>query len=616
MNRRLALLFACLACSFTGAALAAAAARPNFLIILSDDQGYDDLSSHGNKFAETPRLDRLAQQSLEFTRFYVEPACAPTRASFLTGRSYIRTGVWSVHFGGDYLSLDETTFAERLRDAGYATGHFGKWHSGKSPGYLPGDRGFQTVEIADLYIHKNNAYTIGDAPKVLGDTIPYRKQTTPDYAADRLAQGAISFLRANRAKPFCLYLPHIAAHSPWEAPKELIEKYQKKGCTPRLAALYGLIEQMDASIGRVLDELDTLGLAENTVVLFFSDNGAVHNTIGTYVGKLDKPEIDARNVSNLRGTKGTIYDGGIRSPLMVRWPGKIRPGKTDTVAHVTDLFPTLMDFAGAPAPAARTAKPLDGRSLKPLLLGEVASLAPRTIFGSALSIPSPTRAKGPPIRPGLDLAADRAGANYQQARLYARTPRFKLVKHGANRELFDMVADPSETTDVREKFPEETARLEAELKAWYAGVLTHDQPYTPPLYLIGRADSPGAVIHFNGARRLTGDFAGNGEWAHSLSASQSGSTATFAVRVVTPGRYRAVLQADVKGVGSTGALTIGGRSTSAALAPGDVHELGILDVPAGASDLTFTYTKSDAAAPGIGHFWNLVLLKSESRAGL
>ena len=604
-------LLVCLAfvLATSAASAAGAAARPNFLIILSDDQGYDDLSSHGNKFAETPRLDRLAAQSLEFTRFYVEPACAPTRASLLTGRSFVRTGVWSVHFGGDYLGLDETTFADRLGAAGYATGCLGKWHSGKTPGYLPGDRGFQTVAIADLYIHKNNAYRIGDAPKILANTDPYREHTTPAFATERLADDAIAFLRANQAKPFCLYLPHIAVHSPWEAPPELLEKYQKKGCSARLAALYGLLEQMDTSIGRVLDELDALDLAKNTVVLFFSDNGMVHNTIGTHAGKLSEDEARARNVSNLRGTKSMIYEGGIRSPLMVRWPGKIRAGKTDTVAHVTDIFPTLMDFADAKAPAA--AKPLDGRSLKPLLLGEPSGLDGRVVFGSELNIPAPTRTKTAPVRKGLDLVADRAAVSYDLARLYARTQRFKLVKRGPNRELFDMVADPSETTNVADQFPDEAAKLEASLKAWFADILAHDRPYQSPLYLVGKLGAPGAVMHFNGSRRLTGDFVGNGEWAHNLSASQSGSSATFAVRVVTPGRYRVVLEANVQAAGTRGALRCGSSVTSAPLEVGLLHELGVVEVGAGASELVFTFEKSAPTVPGIASFWNVVLLKAE-----
>jgi arylsulfatase A-like enzyme len=585
------------------------ASRPNFLIILSDDQGYDDLSCHGNTIAETPRLDRLAGQAMQFTQFYVEPACAPTRASLLTGRSFIRTGVWSVHFGGDYVGLDETNFAQVLGKAGYATAQFGKWHSGKIPGYLPEDRGFQTVQIADLYIHKDNAFRIGDAPAILYDVWPYREQKQPGYTTDRLADAAIDYLRKNKDKPFCLYLPEIAVHSPWEAPKELIQKYQKKGISARFAALYGLTEQMDTSIGRVLDELDTLKLSDNTVVLFFSDNGAVHKTIGTHAGSLSDAEIKLRNVSNLRGIKGTIFEGGTRSPLMVRWPGKITPGKTSSIAHVYDLLPTLVDLAGAAMPA--NAKPLDGKSLKPLLTGQIAQMPARTIFGSELGIPSPTRPPKPPIRKNLDLHADRSDVNYETARIYAREQRFKLIKRGKNLDLFDMSVDPSETTDVKAKFPEDAARLEASLKAWFTGVLHEEAPFNSPLHLIGRPDSPGAVLHFNGAYRLTGDFAGNGEWAHSLSASQSGSSATFAVRVITPGKYRVVLEATVAGMGNRCTVTCGNATMAAALNKGDLHELGTIDVADDAKTLIFTLEK-DEGAPAVKDFWNIVLLDPKS----
>lgn len=587
-------------------AAAAQASRPNFLIILSDDQGYDDLSSHGNKFAETPRLDRLAAQSLEFTRFYVEPACAPTRASLLTGRSFVRTGVWSVHFGGDYLALDETTFANRLGAAGYVTGLYGKWHNGKTPGYLPADRGFQEVAIAELYSHKNNAYRIDDSPRVLADVEPYRKKLSPQFAADRLAADAIAFLRRNKSNSFCLYLPHIAMHSPWEAPPELMAKYKKKGCSDRFAALCGLLEQMDTAIGKVLDEVDTLGLAENTVVLFFSDNGMVHNTVGPYAGKLTDAEAAARNVSNLRGTKGTMYEGGIRSPLMVRWPGKIRPGKTDTIAHVTDLFPTLMDFAGIPTPAGT--KPLDGRSLSPILLGQPDPQADRVIVGAALGIPTPARAKAVQIRRGLDLEADAASTTFPQARLYARSQQFKLVKSGFNSELFDMAADPSETKNVSDQHPEEARRLTAHLKAWYADVKARDHPYQSPISQIGRVGAPGGIIHFNSARRLTGDFTGKGEWAHSLTASQPGSEARFSVRVVTPGRYRAVLEADVKEAGHRGIVKCSSGNTTADLTIGSSHELGAIEIPADATELTFILEGSAAAHASPVNFWNITLL--------
>lgn len=610
MSFRLLPPFAALVLGASCAMAASNAARPNFLIILSDDQGYDDLSSHGNKFAETPRLDRLAAQSLEFTRFYVEPACAPTRASLLTGRSFVRTGVWSVHFGGDYLGLDETTFANRLGAAGYATGLYGKWHNGKTPGYLPADRGFHEVAIAELYSHKDNEYRIDDSPRVLADVEPYRKKVTPQFAADRLADDAIAFLRRNKSKPFCLYLPHIAMHSPWEAPPELMAKYKKKGCSDRFAALCGLLEQMDTAIGKVLDEVDTLGLAENTVVLFFSDNGMVHNTIGTYAGKLSEAEAAARNVSNLRGTKGTIYDGGIRSPLMVRWPGKIRPGKTDTIAHVTDIFPTLMDFAGIAAPAG--AKPLDGRSLQPLLLGQPNPHADRVIVGAALGIPSPIRAKAVQIRRGLDLVADAASVTFPQARLYARSQQFKLVKSGPNSELFNMAADPSETKNVAAQYPDETRKLTAHLKAWYASMREHDRPYQSPLSLIGQAGAPGGIIHFNSARRLTGDFTGKGEWAHSLTAAEPGSTASFGVRVVTPGRYRVVLEADVKRAGYRGSVSCGSGNTAADLSLGNIHELGVIEIPAGATELTFTLEGAATASAGPLNFWNVTLLAAKN----
>lgn len=596
------LLAACLASTATRAA---DAPRPNIVLITSDDQGYADFSSRGTGQVDTPHLDRLESQSRVFNRFYVEPACAPTRASLHTGRSFVRTGVWNVHFGGDYIGLGETLLPQVLASAGYATGFVGKWHSGKTPGYLPHERGFDVAVPVTMHDHQGNEMTINNPPERLQQFLPYARAPEPGWTVDRIAAEATRFMEANRSRPFFLEIAHVAPHSPWVAPDELIAKYRARGQSARFAALNALIEHMDASIGRVLAELDRLGLAENTLVLFVSDNGYVHNTIGPHAGELTRAEITRRNPRGLRGHKGFIHEGGILAPLYARWPARIHPGATDVIGHVTDLLPTLADVASVPA--AQLPPRLDGRSLLPALLDPAAPPPDRIIFGAALQVPARGRKHRPPLQPGRDLAAERTRLDYVEASLYARDGRLKLIKSGGDRlELFDLQDDPQEKTDLAALRPQETQRLEGALRAWFADVLAEPLPYASPTFVIGRP--PGGVLHFNGAWKLTGDMQGNGDWAHSLSATKADSSVEWRVRVEKPGTYAAWLEADVAGPGRSVAVAAGGNRLQATLAEASLHELGSIEIGAGVETVTFTLLDPGAgSAPGIPDLRNIVL---------
>jgi arylsulfatase A-like enzyme len=320
-----------LACVFMLMAVTMAQAveqkQPNIILILADDLGYGDLSLHGSTVIETPHLDRLGAESMQFRNFSVHPACAPTRASLLTGRHHLRTGVWGVHGGTDFMNLDELTIAEVLKEAGYETGMWGKWHSGKTDGYYPWDRGFDEAYYAQLYRYRDNEGLLNGKP-----------HTLKGWTCERLTDMAIEFIQKERDQPFFAYLPYLTPHGIWDAPPEEIEYYTKKGLSKEFATLAGMISFMDKNIQRLLTAVDDQGLRENTIILFMSDNGPISGH-----GKkrwITEEEKRQRNAPlNLRGGKGTLWQNGIRSPLFIRWPRVVKPGICDQADYGDGYFP-------------------------------------------------------------------------------------------------------------------------------------------------------------------------------------------------------------------------------------------------------------------------------------
>ncbi|MBN2271754.1 MAG: sulfatase [Sedimentisphaerales bacterium] len=323
--------------------------RPNFVFIFIDDLGWRDLGFMSSRYYETPRIDKLAEQGVVFTSAYSNaPNCAPTRACLMSGQYGPRHGVYTVGTSErgpanmrkliptpntTELDTKVVTIADALKPAGYTSACIGKWHLGDKEPYRPQDRGF------DVVFERTHAGH-------------FDKQG--NYLTDTLTDKALEFIAANRDKPFFLYLAHHAVHTPIQAKKELIEKYKKKAGdeihnNPTYAAM---IESVDQGVGRVLDKLDELALAANTVVFFFSDNGGYGN---------------ATSMAPLRGSKGMLYEGGIRVPLIIRWPGVAKPRtKCDVPVIGIDFYPTMLEIAGAEKPRSHI---LDGESILPLLKG-------------------------------------------------------------------------------------------------------------------------------------------------------------------------------------------------------------------------------------------------------
>ncbi|QDT17747.1 arylsulfatase [Alienimonas californiensis] len=416
--------------------------RPNVLLILTDDQGWGDIHSHGNEQLDTPNLDRLAAEGARFERFFVSPVCAPTRAAMLTGRYSLRCGVHGVTRGHETMRSGEVTIAELLKDVGYRTGCFGKWHNGAHPGVDPLGQGFE--EFAGFTAgHWNNYFDplLPHPPKFAATRVepanPDGPRRVEGYIADIFTDAAIRFISersgtgedAKSGEPsgdpwFC-YVPYNTPHWPPQAPEELFAKYVDRGVSVEDAAAYAMVENIDRNVGRLLSALDQWGMAENTIVLFLTDNGPNGN----------------RYNGDLRGRKGSVHEGGVRVPLFVRWPDRIEPGTVveRNAAHV-DLLPTLCDLIGVEPPADR---PLDGVSLKPLLMkGMDAAWPDRRLFT---------------FKDWRGTPNGRQGA--------VRTDRWRCVREGKDWQLFDMLADPGETTDVGGQFPEVRDELGAAFAA-------------------------------------------------------------------------------------------------------------------------------------------------------
>lgn len=398
------------------------ARRPNVVIIVSDDQGWGDLSIHGNTNLNTPNIDGLARGGASFTNFYVSPVCSPTRAELLTGRYHPRGGVHSTSAGGERLDLDEQTLAEVFRSAGYSTAAYGKWHNGMQYPYHPNARGFDDFygfcsghwgEYFDALLEHNGKPVRGEG-----------------FIADDLTNKAIAFMEENRDTAFLLYLPYNTPHSPMQVPDRWWDRVRDREISLRhgeeedvdfTRAALAMCENIDWNVGRVLDKLRDLRLEENTIVLYMSDNG---------------PNSWRWN-GGMKGRKGSTDEGGVHSPLFIQWKGTIDPGKQIfQITGAIDLLPTLADLVGIDyAPK----KPLDGISLGPLLVGEQTPWPDRMLF------------------------------SHWNGNVSVRTQRYRLDHQGM---LFDIGRDPGQRQNVAGQMGPVAETLLNEVNRWRQEVLS------------------------------------------------------------------------------------------------------------------------------------------------
>lgn len=410
--------------------------RPNVIFLLLDDMGYADIGAYGNTYHRTPNIDRLAREGMRFTDAYAAaPNCSPTRASILTGRWPARTRV-TQYLPGNVLPharllqaelplglpLEETLIAEPLSEAGYATACIGKWHLGAGE-FAPERRGFQESFASSHFGSHQRMFAPHSRLEVPGTV-------EGDYLTDSLTRAAEAFIDRNHEQPFFLYLSYYAVHGPIQAKPDLIDSYAgSPDPTGRNHAVYAaMVEGVDQSVSRVLDKLDKLGIASTTAVFFFSDNGGVPSR--------------AFN-GGFRSGKGYLWEGGIREPLIIRWPSRIRAGLVETTpVSSVDFYPTILEMTGAPRTGTGQ---LDGVSLLPLL-SQTGTLDRTTLFWHYPHYSNAGSAPGGAIRKGA----------------------WKLLEffEDSHLELYDLATDSSESTDLAEANPARVQAMLDELRAW------------------------------------------------------------------------------------------------------------------------------------------------------
>jgi len=402
--------------------------KPNVLIILSDDQGYGDLSLHGNPSIKTPVLDRLARESARFDRFYVSPLCAPTRASLLTGRYHLRTGTVSVSQGLEIMQSSEVTLGEVFKSNGYKTGLFGKWHNGQHMPNHPMGQGFDEF-FGFCGGHWSNYFDTElehNGKKVL----------TKGYITDILTDNAIGFIEANKDKPFLCYVPYNAPHSPHQVPDVYFDKYKAKGLNDELASIYGMVESMDTNIGRLLQKLEDTGLSEETIVIFLTDNGP----------------NGVRFNGGMKGIKGSVDEGGVRVPCFWRWTGSITPLNVKTPGAHIDILPTLMELCGL---TNVKTKPLDGVSLASALYGK-STQTQRKLFTHVAF-------------PQLPIVS------YPGA---VRDYPYTLIVGNQSAKLYDIRQDSAQQQDMTKDYPQIASKLMKDYEDWFAEVTQEIKPVT------------------------------------------------------------------------------------------------------------------------------------------
>ena len=441
--------------------------RPNVLFILTDDQGWPTLGCYGNTRVPTPHLDRLASEGIRFTDAYVMSQCTPTRAALLTGQHTARNGMWHVipWYGTPWAPVTEPTYVESLpresftvakglKEAGYATTCIGKWH------------------LTDRESGNYVALDPAAAPHFGFDEAPepknWRYHQEGDKGVDWLTDQALDFIERKRDQPWFVYLSHHTIHGPIVAPEATIQKYRDRGAPEtglHNAAYLAAIETLDQGIGKLMKGLESLGEAEETMVVFLSDNGGVDVQYDPAQfkdgdGRIEQLQVRERLFSNapLRAGKGSQYEGGIRVPCLVRWPGVIEAGRVEaTPVHVTDWLPTLLSAAGVSAPADWT---VDGTDLGPLFRGE--RLEPRPLF---FYLPLYDLRWGltpcAVVREGKWKLIEYFGDWIDKEGRYVRGPRL---------ELFDLEADLGESRNLAEERGEIVDRLNDQLDRWMGSI--------------------------------------------------------------------------------------------------------------------------------------------------
>jgi arylsulfatase len=427
--------------------------KPNIILVITDDQGYGPIGKHDHPWIQTPNLDKLHSQSIRFERFLVSPTCSPTRAALMSGRHPMKNGITHTILERERMALSTVTLPQVLAKAGYSSGIFGKWHLGDEEPYQPHKRGFD-----EAFIH--GAGGIGQKFNCSCADVPGNKYFDPvirhngsfvktnGYCTDLFFTAGMGWIKdmKEKSKPFFAYISTNAPHGPFIAPPKYAKKFTDRGFSERDAGFYGMIENIDKNMGRLMEKLDQWDLNKNTILIFMSDNGSVGGMVreGSKLGtSKDGKPMEGFN-AGMKGAKASADEGGVRVPFFVRWPGKFSSGKAvERISAHIDLLPTLAHIAGIDQlPKGQ----VEGRSLVPLLKNPNAKWKDRYLF-----------TQGARWKTGAEPT------DHMWKRFAVRNERFRLVENS----LYDMKADPGQTTDVAGKFPKVVKSMrEAYEKFW------------------------------------------------------------------------------------------------------------------------------------------------------
>jgi len=467
---------------------------PNVVLVVTDDQGWGDLGIHGNPYIQTPNIDRIAKSGVQFERFYVSPVCSPTRAEILTGRYHPNVGVYSTSQGGERLNPDEKTIADVFKQHGYHTGAFGKWHNGSQAPYHPNSRGFDEfygfcsghwANYFSPMLERNNEIVKGEG-----------------FIADDLSSKAIEFIQQKKDVPFFTYLAFNTPHSPMQVPDKWWKKYKdipidtthryghKENIIKTRAAM-ALCENIDYNIGRIIDSLENLELLENTIFIFMSDNG---------------PNGSRWN-AGLKGKKGDVDEGGVRSPFIMYWKDHLRPQKIEYIAAAIDILPTLTALVDIPITSS---KPLDGKSLKPLLFESEKPWDDRYIF------------------------------SHWYGKVSVRNQQYLLDHHN---NIFDLVSNPEQTEPILNPSDSIRSKLISAKETWIHSVLNNLDRDREETFPVGFKDSKYTQLPARDATSY-GQIKRSSKWPNAsyfTNWKSKSDSITWNCDILTKGKYKATV---------------------------------------------------------------------------
>lgn len=495
-----------------------------------------------------------------------------------------------MHGGRDYMSHQETLISQMLKHNGYATGLWGKWHLGKSEGYYPWDRGFDEAYYAELYRHENSFGFLN------GKKVQHQKwvsEVVTDYAIDFMQESQ------QQKKPFFAYVSFLAPHEPWLAPANFVKPYIEQGARPAVANLYGMVTEMDFHIGRLMDYLRKLGLADSTLVIFMSDNGPWWDS--SNYGAMTKQEWLQRNPSKMKGNKGQSWQNGIRSPLFMKMGKNLPVNKVERFVDVKDIVPTLLEITQTPL--AKNNKALDGQSFLPYLLGNTQGENSRFNYIASHDVIS-TKALFNQWTPVDDVA--RAGMQFSSQLVGLRTEQYKLLLNPAMDRtdypqpedaylLFDMQKDPLESTNIIREKPGVAAAMKRKLEQEFFILLDSHDSYAPPIYIVG-GDQPISVVNGFGPTKTGGNT--HSKAHHLTGLKKKGDFAEYQIEILRENKYKVFIkQSNTDAAGLAFRLSVQGNVIDEQFSGELVQAFGELTLDAGSARMRIEIIENNSIKP-------------------